>query len=304
LRVAVDAQLLAAKPVLLYYGLMNLAKAFIITKGIRIAVTEVFHGLVTQHGPHGHEFVQAALTIKRNTGTNINVYEDFAAALGGTLPATLTSYRVMQLLGQDLLGNQLHSVATGDVPRFFKLESVQFIHDLGNRHIWLRAHTYFDERRTQGNLSVAELLMRTGLSPDWHQVVPTRTAAGRRLDCVELIQPIPYVGRPSDEVARLVEAIKPLLWTIALSDYPFRQYYLFADSSPGRTVAAPQLLSVYALMFYFGSVTRYRPNLFRSILNDKHGAQVEEFLSNQTSQFLYLLASEFQEQEAAQGALL
>lgn len=304
LRVAGGASLLAAKPVLLYYGLMNLAKAYIVSRQVRPILNEAYHGLKVRYGPAGQEFAQSVLNVHASTGANLNVFDDFATALGRPLPTSAPQYRLAQLLPQDLLGNQLWSAATDDPQRFFKIDALQFMHDKGTRQIWLRLFTYADERRLQGGLSVGTLLSRSGLAGAWHQVASPRSAVGRTLDCLEQSSPVTYTGRPSDNVAALVESVKPYLWTLALSDYPFRQYYLYADPSPGRSEAVPQLLSVYALMFYFGSMTRYQPNLFRAVLGGPYGAQVEEFLGNQPSQFLYLLASEFQQQDVAQGALL
>ena len=53
----------------------------------------------------------------------------------------------------------------------------------------------------------------------------------------------------------------------------------------------PQLATIYAVMFYLGSVTRYRPYDYETILGGRYAWLVEEFLATQPTQFLYLLAS-------------
>ncbi len=121
LRVARGANLLAAKPVLLYYGLMNLAKAFIVTKKVRPLLDSAYHGLTTHYGPGGHEFLQSRLSITRSVPTKLNVFDDFATALGSGIPPSCVSYNVSQLLPQDLLGNQLYSIASRHPLRYFKL---------------------------------------------------------------------------------------------------------------------------------------------------------------------------------------
>jgi hypothetical protein len=64
-----------------------------------------------------------------------------------------------------------------------------------------------------------------------------------------------------------------------------------------------QLLSIYMATYYFGSITRYKPEAFATILSSPIGRFVYEFFANQPSQFLYLMASEFAEQEIARAAV-
>ena len=44
-------------------------------------------------------------------------------------------------------------------------------------------------------------------------------------------------------------------------------------------------------MFFLGSVTRYRPYDYDTILGGRYAWLVEEFIATQPTQFLYLLAS-------------
>jgi hypothetical protein len=53
----------------------------------------------------------------------------------------------------------------------------------------------------------------------------------------------------------------------------------------------PALGSTYAVMFYLGSVTRYKPHDFDKIVTRKHSWLIGEFLNTQPMQFLYGLAS-------------
>ena len=48
---------------------------------------------------------------------------------------------------------------------------------------------------------------------------------------------------------------------------------------------------IYLLMFFFGSITRYRPNVFDQLLSDKSMWLMKEFLKTQPKQFIYLLTS-------------
>jgi hypothetical protein len=70
-----------------------------------------------------------------------------------------------------------------------------------------------------------------------------------------------------------------------------RQGYRFYFSTlPPRNIMPP-LASVYAVMFYLGSITRYKPYDFDQIVSERFSWLVSEFLRTQPGQFLYCLAS-------------
>ena len=48
---------------------------------------------------------------------------------------------------------------------------------------------------------------------------------------------------------------------------------------------------IYDIMFFFGSITRYHPYFFDSILNKEQYWVVSEFLKTMPKQFLYLVSS-------------
>ena len=48
---------------------------------------------------------------------------------------------------------------------------------------------------------------------------------------------------------------------------------------------------IYNLMFFFGSITRYHPYMFDSLLSDKQMWLISEFLKTQPKQFLHIVTS-------------
>jgi len=60
----------------------------------------------------------------------------------------------------------------------------------------------------------------------------------------------------------------------------------------------------YAITYYLGSITRYRPHHFDSILEGSFGPLVEAFLNDQPAQFRYLTASKFARREVTRAALV
>ena len=75
-------------------------------------------------------------------------------------------------------------------------------------------------------------------------------------------------------------------------------------SRPGRSKTLPKLVSTYALIFFLGSITRYRPAQFHRIVNGKYSAQIQAILNDIPSQFLYQLASNSYQQEIAKAAII
>jgi hypothetical protein len=63
-------------------------------------------------------------------------------------------------------------------------------------------------------------------------------------------------------------------------------------------------LSIYAITFHLGSITRYRPHHFDRIIDGHYGPRIEEFISGQPLQFIYLMASEFAEQDVTKPSIV
>lgn len=84
----------------------------------------------------------------------------------------------------------------------------------------------------------------------------------------------------------LGKAIKPLGFSSILTAMGYRHYVLCVP----KTKLLPPLAVIYAVMFYFGSITRYKPYDFDRIVEDKYSWLVSEFLKTQPNQFLHGLA--------------
>ncbi len=65
------------------------------------------------------------------------------------------------------------------------------------------------------------------------------------------------------------------------------RYYLYPESDVLRQPA-----SIYAVMFYLGSIVRYKPQRFSSLIGNKYHWLIEEFLQIAPKQFVALLINE------------
>ena len=96
--------------------------------------------------------------------------------------------------------------------------------------------------------------------------------------------------------------VKPRLWRTIASQPPYRQYYLYL--APVGETRLPQVASVYAVMFFLGSLTRCRPRYLLDILEGPYGPFVREFLVTQPLQVVYAFACEFAKQEITRAAVV
>lgn len=76
---------------------------------------------------------------------------------------------------------------------------------------------------------------------------------------------------------------------LGLWSYTDGEEYKLYISPIANKMSSPSI--IYHAMFFFGSITRYHPDLFDSILTAKEYWLVSEFLKTQPQQFLYYMLS-------------
>jgi hypothetical protein len=301
-RAATLAGVVAAKPILLYYCFMNLVKAYILTSGsATLLSTRAFHGLSEELRPGLKELSGAFLKAYPSDANRFNVFDGLFSALTGNGLTTLTEYNLMDLLPQIVAGHRLWTIASGKKERFISIEDIRFYTDPVEKNIWLRFYLFSDDL-TRLDVTRKELLESANLEHDWHEVKCEDMAHGRRLLCFEQKEVVRYSGRPSDEVPKLINNIKPKIWATVQISSPYRRYYLYMANNGEHVL--PQILSIYAVMYYFSSITRYRPHRFNEIVADNYYSMIETLLSDQPTQFIYLLASEFAQQDVTKAGLV
>ena len=293
----------AAKPLLLYYSFLNLAKCLVVKKR-GTALGTVKHGIseklpTTSGAIHGHVSIDITLN------PNVSAFALFAGALNATLPtpaagSTHIQMRSQDFLGQILIGHRVFSQAEGQIERFISLERVDYMHSPATREIWIRVRAFADD-------FVRLAYPMTGLSKSltdvqiWRNVKCAETIDERRIIEAELENVVLYGHRPSQALEQLSGMTRSRLWRSVTALPPYRKYYVY-QSSPTQYLMN-QLLTMYLATFYFGSITRYKPEQFDFILRSPIGPFVFEFFANQPTQFLYLMASEFMGQEVAKAAI-
>jgi hypothetical protein len=313
---AAESGMKAARPLLLYYFMMNLAKAFILVSRQREDANNAVHGLSERLDPppNDRELINAWLDVGRTpaqapmppAGQKIKVFDELLLAISGTqVAANNTRYDLMVLLPQIVPGHRLwvEGTAGAESERFVSLQRIEFWQDPRQKQIWLRLYLFADDLR-RINMGHQDFLQRSQIAGDFHEVATTEIVDYRNLLCLEQINAISYGHRPSDAVPELVNSVRHRFWRTVLNAPPYRRYYCYPAPMAEHARVLPQILSIYSVTFYLGSIVRYRPHHFDSILKSSYGPFIEAFLNDQPWQFAYLMASEFAEKEVTRAGIV
>lgn len=313
---AAESGVKAAKPLLMYYCMMNLAKAFILSCQNREDVNNAMHGLSEKLDPppKDEELIDAWLNSETTPAAGpkppgnqkIKVFDEFLFAISGShIPSNNFRYDLVTLLPQVVPGHRLwvEGTAGGEKERFVSLQRIEFWQDQAKKEIWLRLYLFSDDLK-RINVGHHDFLTQAQLDGLYHEIAISENVDDRPLICLEQTAPVKYTHHPSDKVPELVSTVRHKLWRTVLNTPPYRKYYCYVAPTAEHPQVLPQVLSMYAITFYLGSIVRYRPHHFDSILDKKFGPFIEAFLNDQPRQYIYLMASEFAEKEVTKAAIV
>ena len=301
---AATSSLVTAKPILIYYCFLNLAKAFVLQRKLRVEYARAQHGLQEELHPGGTEFVNSFLKAYRSKPSAVNIFDDLQAALfGNKFPNAGKVFDLQRLLPQLVQGHRVWCEAARASERFVEVSRIDYMHDEAAKTIWLVLN-FFDDDLTRFGFSHSKLMNESCLNTNFREVTSTEIIGGRQLLKFEQSAPVTYTGRASDKIAELVKMVRPSLWTTVMTIPPYRKNYVYLCPTGELPNQMEQLLSIYACFYYLGSITRYRPHLFEPILQGRFGAHIQEIITNIPQQFVYLMASEFSQREVAHAPLV
>jgi hypothetical protein len=296
-RAAYTAQQTATKPLLFYYAFLNLVKAYLLTTTSHPTLShQTKHGL--RERANLRQIVGATVTAEPSEKNRLSIFSLFLEALGAKPLTRERRFRLGSLLPQLVPGHRIWCEAAKSTERFVRV-NLAFYKSLKSKSIWLTMRFEEDDCKRLG-VSHVEMLRRAGLNRLWQSVESTLRSQVK----IEQSSPAAYKHRPSDHLTSLVRPLRLKIWSTVLSVSPYRSYYVYLCPSGERRSVLPQLASMYAVMFFLGSVTRYRPEQFENILDSPYGAQIENMLHEIPGQFLFLMASEFLNREVAKASII
>jgi hypothetical protein len=298
--------IVAARPLVLYYSYMNLAKTYCLLRGIRTTFDQAQHGLSERVHPGGKELLDAYLEAYPAAAPNArpNNFAEFMRALTGTPLGAQAQYDLPSLLPQILSGHRLWAQAAKEPERFIALHDIQYWHDRVTGDLWLRLYLLSDDL-TRLSVSHNKLLQESGLAGLFREVSCQEKFEGRDLICLEQLAPHNIAGNyPADHLHHLTGIVRPHLWRTVSTIPPYRRYYVYLCPAAEQPARLSQILSTYAITYYLGSITRYRPHHYDAITKSTFGPRIQDFVTGQPLQFLYLMASEFARQDVTKPSIL
>jgi hypothetical protein len=300
-----SAEVVAARPLALYYGFMNLVKAYCLTRGARATFDKAQHGLSAQLAAGAKELIGASLDAHQSLpASDANNFDEFLQVYCGVGLAAKTNYPLPILLPQIVPGHRFWSQAAKKAERFIQVHDLQFWHDPATKMMWLRLYFVADDLSRLG-VTQQRLLTETRLAGCFVAVACNDQFEGRDLLCFEQVATHNYPGGyPADEFQPVIAAVRDRLWATVATVTPYRRYYVYLAPVADHGFVLPQLLSIYAIIYHLGSITRYRPHQYDNISKGPFGPWVQEFVNGQPLQFLYLMASEFARQDVTKPSIL
>lgn len=304
---ATEAGKLSSRPLTLYYCFMNLAKALCLTKNLRPTFDKAQHGLSEQLGPGGIELDDAFLEAYTSPNPKDNKLQNFAelmSALGNSVTAK-TKFDLKTLIPQVVPGHRLWAHANDENERFVYIHEIVPMFDKTNKTMWLELMLVADDLSRLG-ITQTKFLEKSGLS-NMFEATQCNEKNDAHRPLIRFQQKTPKII-PNTKYANHLEALfsplKNSLWVTVASIPPYRRYYAYLCPTQERSQVIPQLASIYAISYYLGSITRYRPHHFESITSKAIGPRIQDFITGQPLQYLYMIASEFAEQEISRPSLV
>jgi len=266
---------LPTKGTLTYYSILNITKAFLLVRGYDLETNTEFHGLSLNSADTDQ------LTISKNASNGgINIFHSFAKELGYTVnPNDKISLK-------DMISNlpEIHEMTfnlglLNKAKRKFLPVKIEFI---SNEKKWTKlSYRICFEKKHKNNYRVEKF--ESG-------ILNTKLEKSEEINEQEtfISKQIRNLTHDSDQswcsnYQELCKEIKEINIRTMLTRMGYK-YYL--DIQPDKY---DPLIYSYALMFFIGSVARYRPSLNEQILEGEYKAVISETMNSTPKQFLYLM---------------
>ncbi len=284
---------LAVRPVLLYYAFLNLTKAYLVAKGNTSLVHKAHHGISST--PKTNVIPGSEITFNSPT---TSVFKAFLDKSGGNANILNHKMKLGHLLPQILPGHRLWCYATNKKERFVSIADTRFYRSFTDKKVWLNLYFRKDDL-AELNITEKSLLSFADLK-DYEIVTDSQT---RSALCLQQKHPVAH-NNPEEALLGINNLIKNRIWETVRVGSPYRKPYVYCSPISEQNARLPQMLAVYLLMFFLGSVTRYSPGYFEDLMDSKYGPFFATFISESPMQFLYLMASDILGQEVSKPAII
>lgn len=260
---------LRSQPLLYYYSFLNLAKIFLcLTEGLDSTKTYQ-HGIATSVG----------------CNTTLDTAEVKIQSLHGS-PKISVAYHMMTLLGDkiNLTTPTIYSIK--DCLRSCVGIHRTFCETSREEETFVRLEGLCCEKRGQSLILTSRL--RHCTTKKMADLNTMRYAVRQEGDAYlyEETYNMPDYTLRKQQWLDFSNQIKDKgLWSYTDG----HEYRMYIASSRKVKLSSPSI--IYAIMFFLGSVTRYNPYFFDTLMDAKEQWLISEFLNTQPKQFLYFMSS-------------
>jgi hypothetical protein len=266
---------MGSKPLLHYYSFMNLAKLFLALR-TSLDLKRCAHGLGEPARNIGRKLTIASQAVKISDSSTkrLQLYREFIEECGFAVPVKPKPTKVIDLLEQ-IVG--IHRITSHTLKRnrqYFPITNIMFEFDRQNKKAWITLYV----NRAEVGKAAADVRKHSTSFVEVESLINDQ----RRYES----KPMRYTKSPIQVLRQLVLNTWKDIWS-ELRPGGYRFWMSSIDNRKRRA----QLASGYQTMFYFGSVSRYRPDDFYKLAEGKHGWMVQEFINTQPVQFIYFLGS-------------
>lgn len=275
-KAAASAPRLGSQPLLYYYSFMNLAKALLVVSE-DMALSHCLHGLKepTDNTRKRLTITSQQVKVDGPGGTREKIYRELVKQIGFSPPSSSRETKLVALLEQIVAIHPTVCHTLNKKRKFFAVKSIEFKTE--NKEVWIRIKVDHDELAIDKE---APAQIRNQMA-SFSEV----ESDDRQTRCYES-HAIKYGISPGEVLKGLVESTKKDIWSMLRPGG-----YSYYISTIDRNARLSQIASAYQVMFYFGSIARYRPDDFKKFVEGRHGWLITEFINTQPIQFTYLLGS-------------
>jgi hypothetical protein len=283
------SSILPVKGTLLYYSYLNLVKCFLLVDGIDLEDDTEHHGLTMP------PTFKKKIKISPKPAGSVSIFWEFS-----------------KRLGDDVIANSGYEITLEEL-----LDEMPEVHEIGHALGILKTKRKFlpvkiDIMTNSGTYT--KLFYEFNYKSHQKHIIPVGKLERNhfrskvfKVDCYQddVLDRIfyrsnlkPSFTKESDTswkgaYHKLTNELDEIGATVMLTNDGYRYYMNLA---PGRL---HRLSASFALMFYLGSVARYRPTLYDKVLKGKYQPIINEVIDTCPRQFYYLMVSRITKQVCA-----
>lgn len=268
-----------SRPLLYYYAFLNVVKAALLIRRVPLPPLAK-HGITDPRANSRARlrFGGQRVTIQNVAADHSEIFPELLRMLGyrGALPV---SFRVIDLLRVVPSIHRTFTQVVGSPPIF-----VPVVFEVRYR----RGLVWACMRVTRTDKDVRDALPRTRRRREF-TLAFFQVESDDEQELWFETTPLEAKTRGIDKaITELATRIKRCGVATVLTAQGYRFYLV--GTAPRLVV--PHLAAMYGVIFYLGSITRYKPDVFDKIISGRQSWIVEEFLAALPTQFLYGLVSE------------